>query len=223
VLHRLAELDAEVRKGYSAYDFQGVFQKLFQFCTVDLSAVYFDIRKDSLYCDAKDAPRRRAARTVLDHLHRCLCAWLAPVLVFTAEEAWLSRFGEDAESIHQQDFPQLPAEWHDAALAERWVEIRRTRKLVTASLEDHRRDGLFGSSLQARLGLSLPGASLRAAEWADILIVSQVTLGEGAEVALDVALAPGAKCERCWRVLPEVGASATHPGLCLRCEAVVEA
>jgi isoleucyl-tRNA synthetase len=222
VLHRLTELDARFRKAVQDYDWSGVIPELHAFCNNDLSAFYFDIRKDSLYCDAKDAPRRRAARTVLDHLHRCLCAWLAPVLVFTAEEAWLSRFGDDAESIHLQDFPTLPAEWHDAALAERWVEIRRTRKLVTASLEDHRRDGLFGSSLQARLALTLPGDTLSAAEWEEILIVSQVSLGEGSEVALDVSLAPGAKCERCWRVLPEVGASAAHPGLCRRCEAVVE-
>jgi isoleucyl-tRNA synthetase len=221
VLHRLTELDARLRKAVQDYDWSGVIPDLHAFCNNDLSAFYFDIRKDSLYCDAKDAPRRRAARTVLDHLHRCLCAWLAPVLVFTAEEAWLSRFGDDAESIHLQDFPTLPAEWRDEALAERWVEIRRTRKLVTASLEDHRRDGLFGSSLQARLALTLPGDTLSAAEWEEILIVSQVSLGEGSEVALDVSLAPGAKCERCWRVLPEVGASAAHPGLCRRCEAVV--
>ncbi|WP_431302368.1 isoleucine--tRNA ligase [Sediminicoccus sp. BL-A-41-H5] len=222
VLHRLTELDARIRKAARDYDWNGVVPEIHAFCATDLSAFYFDIRKDSLYCDAKDSPRRRAARTVLDQLHRCLCAWLAPVLVFTAEEAWLSRFGEEAESIHMQDFPALPAEWKDEALAERWVEIRRIRKLVTASLEDHRRDGLFGSSLQARLGLTLPGGTLNAAEWEEILIVSQVAMGEGAEVALDVALAPGAKCERCWRVLPEVGASAAHPTLCRRCEAVVE-
>jgi isoleucyl-tRNA synthetase len=222
VLHGLTELDARIRKAVQDYDWSGVIPEIHAFCNNDLSAFYFDIRKDSLYCDAKDAPRRRAARTVLDHLHRCLCAWLAPVLVFTAEEAWLSRFGDDAESIHLQDFPKLPAEWRDEALAERWVDIRRTRKLVTASLEDHRRDGLFGSSLQACLALTLPGATLSAAEWEEILIVSQVNLGEGDEVALDLTLAPGAKCERCWRVLPEIGASAAHPGLCLRCEAVVE-
>jgi isoleucyl-tRNA synthetase len=222
VLHRLTELDARIRKAARDYDWNGVVPEIHAFCATDLSAFYFDIRKDSLYCDAKDSPRRRAARTVLDHLHRCLCAWLAPVLVFTAEEAWLSRFGEEAESIHMQDFPALPAEWRDEALAERWVEIRRIRKLVTASLEDHRRDGLFGSSLQARLGLTLPGGTLSAAEWEEILIVSQVEMGQGEEVALDVALAPGAKCERCWRVLPEVGASAAHPTLCRRCEAVVE-
>ncbi len=222
VLHRLTELDARLRKAVQDYDWSGVVPELHAFCNNDLSAFYFDIRKDSLYCDAKDSLRRRSARTVLDQLHRCLCAWLAPVLVFTAEEAWLTRFGEDAESIHQQDFPSLPPEWRDDALAARWVEIRRTRRLVTASLEDHRRDGLFGSSLQASLSLTLPGNTLSAEEWAEILIVSQASLSQGEEVALDVKLAPGAKCERCWRVLPEVGASAAHPTLCLRCEAAVE-
>jgi len=222
LLHRLTELDARVRRAVSDHDWNGVMPEIHAFCATDLSAFYFDIRKDTLYCDAQDTLRRRSARTVLDQLHRCLCAWLAPVLVFTAEEAWLSRFGEDAASIHMQDFPLLPAEWRDEALAEKWVGIRRTRRLVTSSLEDHRRDGAFGSSLQAKLRLTLPeGAGLGAEEWADILIVSQVVLGQGSEVALDVTLAPGAKCERCWRVLPEVGASVAHPGLCLRCEAVV--
>jgi len=226
VLHRLTELDARVRKAVADYDWNGVLPEIHAFCATDLSAFYFDIRKDSLYCDAKDAPRRRAARTVLDHLHRCLCAWLAPVLVFTAEEAWLSRFGDDAPSIHQQDFPALPAEWRDDALAAKWVEIRRIRRLVTTSIEDRRRDGAIGSSLQASLALTFPaddvGGTLAAEDWAEILIVSDVGLTEGAQIALDVTTAPGAKCERCWRVLPEVGASAVHPTLCRRCEAVVE-
>ena len=221
VLHRLTELDARIRRAVTDYDWGGVLPDIHAFCANDLSAFYFDIRKDSLYCDGQDAPRRRAARTVLDQVHRCLCAWLAPVLVFTAEEAWASRFGEDAASIHLQDFPVLPADWRDDALASRWVDIRRTRRLVTASLEDQRRDGTIGSSLQARIMLTLPSRTLTAGEWADILIVSQADIAQGDQVALDVTLAPGAKCERCWRVLPEVGASAAHPGLCLRCEAVV--
>ena len=224
VLHRLTELDARVRRAVADHDWNGVLPEIHAFCAMDLSAFYFDIRKDSLYCDAQAELRRRSARTVLDQLHRCLCAWLAPVLVFTAEEAWLSRFGADAESIHMQDFPELPAEWRDDALAAKWVEIRRTRKLVTASLEEHRRDGAFGSSLQAKLALNFPegdaGATLTASDWADILIVSHVEMGPAGPAALDVALARGAKCERCWRVLPEVGASSAHPGLCLRCESV---
>ncbi|MBS7811072.1 isoleucine--tRNA ligase [Roseococcus pinisoli] len=226
VLHRLTELDARIRKAVADYDWSGVLPEIHAFCSTDLSAFYFDIRKDSLYCDAASSPRRRAARTVIDQLHRCLCAWLAPVLCFTAEEAWLSRFGEGAESIHFQEFPMLPAEWRDDALAARWNDIRRTRRLVTASLEEQRRDGTIGSSLQASVALTVPegdaAATLSGEDWAEILIVSRAAVATGPEVALEVAAASGLKCERCWRVLEEVGTSAAHPKLCLRCESVVE-
>ena len=116
VLHRLAELDAEVREGYAKYDFQGVFQKLFTFCTTDLSAVYFDIRKDSLYCDAATSLTRRACRTVLDILFHRLTTWLAPVLVFTMEEVWLERFPGEESSVHLVDFPETPK----AGATRRW-------------------------------------------------------------------------------------------------------
>ena len=95
VLHRLTELDARIRAAVASYDWTGVYPELHNFCAIDLSAFYFDIRKDALYCDRPDSLRRRAARTVLDHLHRCLRTWLAPVLCFTAEEAWGARFGDD--------------------------------------------------------------------------------------------------------------------------------
>ncbi|MBS7788574.1 isoleucine--tRNA ligase [Roseococcus sp. SDR] len=228
VLHRLTELDARIRKAAKDYDWNGVVPEIHAFCATDLSAFYFDIRKDSLYCDAKDSPRRRAARTVLDHLHRCLCAWLAPVLVFTAEEAWLSRFGDDAESIHMQDFPALPAEWRDEALAAKWVQVRDKRRDVTVLLEEKRRNALIGSSLQAKVKLWEPEGTAHLLDpqtWEEVLIVSQVSAGvfSGLErEPIEVFAAPGAKCERCWRVLPEVGASAAHPTLCRRCEAVVE-
>ena len=107
VLHRLTELDAKIRAAVESYDWTGIYPELHNFCSVDLSAFYFDVRKDALYCDRPDSLRRRAARTVLDHLHRCLCTWLAPVLCFTAEEAWCARFGEDA-SVHLEQFPTLP-------------------------------------------------------------------------------------------------------------------
>ncbi len=111
VLHRLAELDAQVRRGYAAYDFQGVWRAVFEFATVELSAFYFDIRKDALYCDPADAPRRRAARTVLDLLFHRLTTWLAPILVFTMEEVWLERYPGDESSIHLVDFPDTPDGW----------------------------------------------------------------------------------------------------------------
>ena len=110
--------------GYAKYDFQGVFQKLFHFCTVDLSALYFDIRKDALYCDAPASLTRRSARTVLDLLFHRLTTWLAPILVFTTEEVWLSRFPGEDQSVHLQDMPETPEGWRDEALAAKWASVR---------------------------------------------------------------------------------------------------
>jgi len=230
VLHRLTELDAKIRKAARDYDWTGVYPEIHAFCSTDLSAFYFDIRKDSLYCDAADSHRRRSARTVLDALHRCLTAWLAPVLVFTAEEAWLARFPSETDSIHLHDFPQVPAEWRNEALAEKWARIRSIRRAMTARLEQARVAGEIGSSLQAapELLLAPEDAGLLSAEgWAEICITSGLslrsgTLPEGEEAEVIFAKAPGHKCERCWRVLPEVGTSPAHPTLCRRCEAVVE-
>src|SRR5208282_1866851 len=172
VLHRLAELDLQLRGAVETHDWTGVYPALHAFCATDLSAFYFDIRKDFLYCDRPDNLRRRAVRTVLDHLHRCLATWLAPVLVFTAEEAWCARFGEDT-SVHLQDFPDIPAVWRDDELAERWARIRARRADITVVLEEMRRRGEIGSSLQANVRLGLEDADnslLPAPEWAEVLI-----------------------------------------------------
>ncbi|MBP0462426.1 isoleucine--tRNA ligase [Roseomonas sp. PWR1] len=230
VLHRLTEIDAKVRGAVASHDWSGVYPEIHNFCAADLSAFYFDIRKDALYCDRADSPRRRAARTVLDVLHRCLCKWLAPVLVFTAEEAWLARFGAaaaDSEegSVHLLDFMFVPEGWKDDALAAKWARIRELRGLVTAELEKARAAGTIGSSLQAAPTLALPAAEaalLGAEGWAEIAITSGFALETAEAPAAAFAPAPGAKCARCWRVLPEVGASAKHPTLCLRCEDAVE-
>jgi len=218
VLHRLAELDRRMRGALATHDWTGVYPEIHAFCSSDLSAFYFDVRKDALYCDAASSLRRRAARTVLDHLHRCLTAWLAPVLCFTAEEAWLARFPSEDGSIHLQAFPSIPAEWHDAALGERWAKIREARGAVTTALEVARLEKLIGASLQA--AVTLPGADaklLDAEGWAEVAIVSGAAFGD----ALAVHRAPGDKCARCWRVLPEVGSAAGHKALCLRCAGVV--
>ena len=232
VLHRLAELDARVREATETYTWTGVFAELHQFCATDLSAFYFDVRKDALYCDRPDSLRRRAARTVLDHLFSCLTAWLAPVLVFTAEEAWLARFPSEDGSVHLRLFPEVPAAWRDEALAARWARIREIRRAVTGALEKERAEGRIGASLQAApvLYLSGPEASLLSAEgWAEVAITSGLTLASGpapsgaftleglAGVAVVPARASGRKCERCWKVLPEVGTHEDHPGLCDRC------
>jgi isoleucyl-tRNA synthetase len=225
VLHRLTELDARIRKAAADYDWTGVYPEIHNFCSADLSAFYFDIRKDSLYCDAPSSARRRAARTVIDQLHRCLTAWLAPALVFTAEEAWLARFPDENDSIHLRDWPVLPVEWKDEALAAKWAKLREIRGDVTATLEAARAAKTIGASLQAAPKLDLPAeeAALLSPEgWAEISITSgaEVAVAEARKVTF--ALAPGQKCDRCWRVLPEVGQSHAHPTLCRRCEAVVE-
>ncbi|MBC7432624.1 MAG: isoleucine--tRNA ligase, partial [Rubritepida sp.] len=222
VLHRLSEFDARFRRAARDYDWAGLIPDLHGFCNNDLSAFYFDVRKDAIYCDASLAPRRRAARTVLDHLHRCLTTWLAPVLCFTAEEAWLARHPGDDSSVHLELWPDIPPEWRDDALAERFARIRGIRGVVTTALEGARRDGLIGASLQAepRLTLAMEDMPLLdAAGWAEICITSSLDLGAG-NPAISVAPAPGQKCERCWRVLPEVAAATS---LCLRCTAVIGA
>jgi isoleucyl-tRNA synthetase len=238
VLHRLTELDARIRAAVESYDWTGVYPELHNFCAADLSAFYFDIRKDAIYCDRPDSLRRRAARTVLDHLHRCLTTWLAPVLCFTAEEAWGARFG-DADSVHLQLFPTLPAFWRDDALGLRWREIRLRRQAVTANLEDARRSGLIGASLQAWVTLVFPlgeQSPLSAEDWAEILIVSGVSIAAADDptvapelmptgtpaIGMKVDVAPGTKCVRCWRVLEEVGHQPKHSALCARCADAVE-
>jgi isoleucyl-tRNA synthetase len=223
VLHRLWQLDARVRHAAHSYDWAGLIPELHNFCATDLSAFYFDIRKDSLYCDKASAPRRRAARTVLDHLHRCLCIWLAPTLVFTAEEAWTTRFG-DEDSVHLQQFPEIPAAWRDDALAELWQRIRDNRDGIMKSIEKDRAAKRIGSSLEVMLDLNRrheANTLLPWDVWAEITITSQVSVWEipAEHDAWTTSVAIGCKCARCWRVLPEVGDSF----LCLRCTDAVTA
>jgi isoleucyl-tRNA synthetase len=236
VLHRLAELDELVRRTAEEFDFHEMFTALHNFCAVDLSAFYFDVRKDSLYCDAVDAPRRRAVRTVLDRVFDALVRWLAPVLCFTAEEAWLARNGDGEEtSVHLETYAAVPAEWRDETLAGKWGRLRELRRVVTGAIEREREQKRIGSSLQAEARLYVPAedlAAFRDVDFAEICIVSsgEVVAGAPPEDAFSlpdvpnagvvIAPAAGEKCERCWRVLPEVGQ--VHPDLCNRCAAAVE-
>ena len=235
VLHRLAELDTVVRDGYARFDFQGVFRAIFEFATLDLSAFYFDIRKDALYCDG-DTLRRRAARTVLDLLFHRLTTWLAPVLVFTMEEVWLERMGGDDSSVHLQDIPATPDGWLDAELAAKWGKVRAARRVVTAALEVQRTAKVIGASLEAAPIVYVADAAQRAAlesvSFDDVTITSQITVtGDPAPaeafrmpetdgVAVVFAKAEGEKCARCWKVLPDVGTH-THAGVCARCDEAV--
>jgi isoleucyl-tRNA synthetase len=238
VLHRLAETDALVRDTAGAYDFHTMFTALHNFCAVDLSAFYFDVRKDSLYCDAPDALPRRAARSVLDEVFESLVRWLAPVLCFTAEEAWLSRHGEaEDSSVHLQTYRDVPFSWRDAALGTKWARIRELRRVVTGALELERAQKRIGSSLQAVVEIIVAPdwlAPLQGIDVPELCITSAATLragevppdafalGDVPGVGVRVGPAPGEKCERCWKVLPEVGTVAGHPDLCQRCAEAVE-
>jgi isoleucyl-tRNA synthetase len=227
MLHRLAELDVSIRQAYEQFDYKRIFAQLSAFMTSDLSAFYFDIRKDTLYCDPISSKKRKAALTVVDHLFRGTVKWLAPMLCFTAEEAWLSRYGEDAPSVHLQVFPKAPAEWRDDALAEKWRKIRNVRRVVTGALELERAGKRIGSSLEAApiVYVSDPDlfAAIVDADLAEICITSAATLVEGEGPAdafrLDdvrgVAVVPsrahGKKCARSWKITESVGEDPAYP------------
>ncbi len=236
MLHRLAELDLTVREGYGAYDFQRVFQSLFQFCTVDCSSIYFDIRKDALYCDAADSLRRRSARTVLDLIFHRLTSWFAPILCFTMEEVWLERFPETGSSIHLMDFPETPSEWRNDALSEKWNAIRQVRRVVTGALEIERQEKRIGASLEAAPTVYVSDQTrldlLASVPFEDVCITSSIALSTAAApasafrldgfdgIAVVSGAAEGNKCARCWKILPDVGTH-SHPCVCARCNSAL--
>ena len=237
MLHRLAELDALVRENYAHFDFRKIYQALFNFMTIDLSAFYFDIRKDTLYCDPHSSIERRACRTVMDIAFHCLTRWLAPVLVFTTEEVWQSRFGADDDSVHLQTFVTPDANWTDTALAAKWDKIRTIRRVVTGALEIERREKRIGSSLEAAPIVYIDDAALQdviaGQNMADICITSQIDirhdtppadafrLDDVSGVGVVPGLAQGQKCQRSWKILPEVGSVDGYPALSPRDAAAV--
>ncbi|MEM8554728.1 MAG: isoleucine--tRNA ligase [Pseudomonadota bacterium] len=238
ILHAVAELDDAVREGYAAYDFSGVWNKVFTFSTVTLSSMYFDIRKDALYCDPPTSMMRRSCRTVLDILFHRLTAWLAPILVFTCEEVWLERFPGETSSVHLRDFPPANPEWKQPELQGRWQTLRDVRRVITGCLELERQKKTIGSSLEAHPVVYVTPAILEEItdpqRFADACITSQLTLltdpipadaftlSDVPDVGVVFAKAEGAKCQRCWKVLPDVGLH-SHPGVCGRCDAALSA
>jgi isoleucyl-tRNA synthetase len=228
MLHRLAELDPLVRGAYGDFDFKRIFAALNAFMTVDLSAFYFDIRKDALYCDPYSSLKRKACLTVLDILFETLVKWLAPMLCFTAEEAWLARRPDANDSVHLQLFPEIPANWRDEALAKKWDKVRDVRRVVTGALELERASKRIGSSLEAApiVYVSDPHTQ-EALEWVDfaeVCITSDVKIVIGEEPPRDAfsipevrdvhvvpARAMGRKCARSWKISPEVGTVPQFP------------
>jgi isoleucyl-tRNA synthetase len=227
MLHRLAELDELVRKAYAEFDYKRIFAALLAFMTADLSAFYFDIRKDALYCDPYSSLTRKACLTVLDQLFRCTVIWLAPMLCFTTEEAWASRYGADAPSVHLEMFPAVPAAWRDDKLADKWRKVRTVRRVVTGALEIERAQKRIGSSLEAHPIVHVSNAELAEAaldiDLAEICITSAATLVEDEGpadafrlpdvpgVAVLPNLAEGTKCARSWKILTTIGADPDYP------------
>ncbi|MBS9719494.1 isoleucine--tRNA ligase [Tianweitania sp. BSSL-BM11] len=231
MLHRLSELDELVRKGYDDFEFKRITRALIDFMVVELSAFYFDIRKDALYCDAPSSMRRKASLVVVRHLFNCVVKWLAPMLPFTTEEAWRDR-NPDAVSVHLEQFPEVPAEWRDDALAAKWRKVRQVRKVVTAALEIERAKKAIGSSLEAAPFVHITDAELAKAvadvDLSEIAITSGLTvstqaapegaytLDEVAGVAVVPALADGTKCARSWRYTDDVGSDPAYPDVSAR-------
>ena len=223
MLSLLAGLDAELQRAVNDFDFNAYTRALGDFANNDLSAFFFDIRKDCLYCDAPSSLKRRSYRTVLDMLFHALVRYAAPVLVFTAEEVWSTRY-PDRGSVHLLEWPEI-GDWGDRRTADIWSGYRTLREQVTATIEPMRRNKEIGSSLEAKVALGFADAAdrpmLSADELAELFIVSEVLLDTGTVTHGTAVIAHRVdydKCERCWRHLPEVAANGE---LCARCEEVV--
>ena len=227
MLHRLSEMDAVIRKSYAEFDYKRVFASLVQFMTVDLSAFYFDIRKDALYCDPISSVPRKSCLTVLDHTFHCLTTWIAPILCFTAEEVWLSRFPSEKGSVHNETFPNVPKEWKNIDLVTKWTEVRIVRRVVTGALEIERAQKRIGSSLEAAPIIYIDDKelleSVQGVDMAEVCITSDAKIerGEGPKDAFRIPEVPGVavvpvraegkKCARSWKISKLVGTDKEFP------------
>ncbi len=232
MLHRLSELDAIVRKGYDDFDFKRIFAQLSNFMNIELSSFYFDVRKDALYCDPPSSIRRKASLFVVKQLFDHLVRWFAPMLPFTMEECFQTETGNDGQSVHMEQFMDVPESWKAPELADKWKKIRSVRRVVTGALEIERREKRIGSSLEAApvVHVTDPGlaAAISGQDMAEICITSDIVIEDKAAsgqafvlddvkgVAVVPALAKGTKCARSWRVLPEVGTDPDYPDISLR-------
>ena len=218
VLHLLARLDAELKSAADTFEFNRYARALTDFANADLSAFFFDIRKDVLYCDAPTSVTRRAYRTTLDILFHALVRYAAPILCFTAEEVWGTRY-PDAGSVHLTEWPEVDDLWMDEGLADNWEDLRRLRLAVSAEIEPKRKAKEIGSSLEAKVAIGTPQRpAATPSELAELFIVSDVQLETTDHTTVAVHITDWNKCGRCWRYLPEV----TEDGaLCHRCEGAV--
>ena len=222
ILERLDEVIRDCRAAYEAFEFHKVYHTLNQFCAVDLSSLYIDITKDRMYCDAADSPRRRATQRVMHEIFGALSRLLAPVLAFTAEEAWRYSVPPDRDSVHLQEFPEPQGRSHEASA--QVEELLRLRGVIGQAIERARQEKMIGNTLEARVVLNSNSnvtEKIDKEELEEFFIVSDLTIHQAKEASALVAKTPYAKCARCWRHRSTVGASKAHPDLCDRCESVV--
>jgi len=235
ILERLEQVIRDCRLAYDAFEFHKVYHTLNQFCAVDLSSLYVDITKDRMYCDAQDSPRRRATQLVMHEIFDALCRLLAPILAFTAEEAW--RFSAAAgigdagqpgsptpptTSVHMQEFPD--PQNRGRGTIDQVAELLRLRGVIGQAVERARQEKLIGNTLEARVVLNSDSdvtTKVGHEELEEFFIVSDLTVHQAKEASASVTKTPYAKCARCWRHRPTVGTSKAHPDLCDRCENVV--
>ncbi|MCK5558738.1 MAG: isoleucine--tRNA ligase [Candidatus Hydrogenedentes bacterium] len=228
-LHRLQELKRKVIEAYDRFEFHQVYHAVYSFCTGDLSSFYLDVLKDRLYTFAAGSRQRRSAQTVLVEVLKDLIRIFAPLLSFTAEEAWqcLPRGARDRQSVHLAEMPEVRDGFVDAGLAERWAELLHARGFVLKALEDARRSGLIGNSLEAKVSVSADGDTFRLLDsfgtsLPSVFIVSEVELSESEgtdEPKVSVEKAAGLKCVRCWNYRMSVGRNPDYPDICDRCVA----
>jgi isoleucyl-tRNA synthetase len=233
ILNKISQMNSELKSLVQKHDYHGIFVKLLNFCTLDLSAFYFDIRKDSLYCDEKDSLKRKSVSTCLHILFDFLSKWFSPIISFTSEEAWQSRYQDNSTSILLQTITEKDFTYSNSNLEKSFDELKRVRKSVTAALEIKRNEKLIGSSLQAKAIIYIPSETkqiLSTLDLAEMCIVSCVEIKDIAEktpsslnfeeedIFVDISLAEGDKCQRCWTILPEVKDNQDH--LCSRCDNV---
>src|SRR5438034_275865 len=222
ILQRLDEVIRDCRLAYETFEFHKVYHTLNQFCAVDLSSLYVDITKDRMYCDASDSPRRRATQVVMHEIFNALCQLLAPILAFTAEEAWRYSIPTNRDSVHLQEFPQ-PRDRHSEASAQ-VADLLRLRGVIAQAIEHARQEKLIGNTLEARVILHSDSdvtEKVAQEELEEFFIVSDLTIHQAKEASASVTKTPYAKCARCWRHRSTVGMSTAHPDLCDRCESVV--
>jgi isoleucyl-tRNA synthetase len=222
ILERLDEVIGTCRSAYEKFEFHKVYHVLNQFCAVDLSSLYVDITKDRMYCDAPDSPRRRATQAAMREIFEALCRLLAPVLVFTAEEAWRHSLAKGDGSIHLQDFPQTQDLGRKAI--DQVEELLRLRGIIGQAIEHARQEKVIGNTLEARVVLNSDSDvtdKIPKEELEEFFILSDLTIHQANEPSASVTKTPYKKCARCWRHRPTVGTSKAHPDLCDRCESVV--